>query len=169
MLTKACGASLFLVQVAVNDFLVSCANSKLFRWKNKPVVSFSLCLVVIYFDIQHFANCPTAAAFIAAAAAVNLIISFGTRNRLTRWAVLLLYYQRFNCHGLLTALTSMRDTHRSASNENKLFSIAPAQASTSLFCLDASPIMCVTVSDWMFHACCGCAFFTKERELAIYH
>lgn len=44
----------------------------------------------------------------------------------------------------------MGDTHRSASNQNKLFSIASAQASTSLFCLDASPVTCVS------HSLAGC-------------
>lgn len=61
-------------------------------------------------------------------------------------AVLLLYYERCVCCRLSVALASMRVTHLSASNHNKLFSIASAQAGTSLFCLDAGPVTCVSHS-----------------------
>lgn len=65
----------------------------------------------------------------------------------TEWidiAILLPYYELCVCCRLFAALASMRDTHWSASNQNKLFSIASAQASTSLFWLDAGPVTCVS-------------------------
>lgn len=89
--------------------------------------------------------------------------TFGTEDEVDRRAVLLLYCERCEC-------CQWGDTHRSASNQNKLFSIASAQASTSLFCLDAGPVTCVSHSVAGYQISARAIFFppSTENEFVIY-
>lgn len=145
---NACCACLSCPQVTVLFRSVSRGHENRWTWSQcsemKPFSShfhFAPLLSALLFSYAHAFCCE-----LSKCCSPELNYHFGDR----RQRIDGLFY----CHIVsgVTAVDSSllwlrwRDTHRSATNQNKLFSIASAQASTSLFCLDAGPVTCVSHS-----------------------